>query len=194
MAPKPVPVIETDRLLLRSASPEYLDDWAERVFADPDVIRYMPRRNMTPHERAERALNVYNRLWEEHDIGGWLVTSKTDGQFIGSCEIEYLDDTDEYELGYALGKAHWGQGIATEAALAAVRFGFESANLERIIAVVVPENTASWRVLEHIGFVYEKQARYYDLDVVYYAINHDQFQADSSFYRVHEEGLPRSFR
>jgi len=78
-----------------------------------------------------------------------------DGQLIGSCEIEYLDETDEYELGYALGKAYWGQGIATEAAQAAVRFGFESAKLDRIIAVVVPENIASWRVLEHVGFIYE---------------------------------------
>lgn len=117
-------------------------------------------------------------------MGGWVITDKVDSQLIGSCEIEYLDETDEYELGYALGKAYWGKGIATEAARATLRFGFESAHLERIIAVVVPVNKASWRVLEHIGFVYEKNARYYDLEVVYYAITHNQFQHDGSFHRV----------
>jgi len=123
-------------------------------------------------------------LWEKHSIGGWVITDKVSGRLIGSCEIEYLDDTDEYELGYALGKTHWGKGIATETARAAVRFGFEQANLNRIIAVVVPDNTASWKVLEHIGFVFEKKVNYYDLDVVYYAITQDQFNIDGSFFQV----------
>ncbi len=181
-----IPEIETEHLMLRQATITHLNDWAARVFADSDVIHYMPKRDMTPYARAERALNNYNRLWTEHKVGGWVITDKVDDQLIGSCEIEYLDETDEYELGYALSKAYWGKGIATETARAAVRFGFESAQLERIIAVVVPENTASWRVLEHIGFVYEKNARYYDLDVVYYAITRDKLRADNSFYRVHD--------
>ena len=180
-----IPEIETERLLLRQSTTAHLNDWAERVFADPEVIRYMPKRDMTPYARAERALNNYARLWMQHKIGGWVITDKVDGQLIGSCKIEYLDDTDEYELGYALSKSYWGKGIATETARAVTRFGFESVRLDRIIAVVVPDNTASWRVLEHIGFVYEKKAYYYDLDVVYYAITRDTFKTDDSFYRVH---------
>ena len=184
MALLTIPEIETERLILRQATEAHLDDWAARVFADPDVIRYMPKRDMTPYARAERALNNYNRLWVEHKVGGWVIVNKIDGQLIGSCEIEYLDDTDEYELGYALSKAFWGKGIATEAARAALRYGFETVKLERIIAVVVPENAASWRVLEHIGFLFEKNANYYDLDVVYYGINRNQFRPDGSFYRL----------
>lgn len=179
-----IPNIETERLVLCPPTTAHLKDWADRVFADPEVIRYMPARDMTPYARAERALNLYNRLWERHPVGGWVIIDKVDDQFIGSCEIEYLDETDEYELGYALGKAYWGKGIATEAARAATRFGFEYGELDRIIAVVIPENTASWKVLEKIGFVYEKEAHYYDLDVVYYAITPDLFQDNSSFFRV----------
>ena len=180
-----IPEIETERLMLRQATNDHLNDWAERVFADPEVIRFMPKRDMTPYARAERAFNNYNNFWAEHKVGGWIITDKVDGQLVGSCEIEYLAETDEYELGYALSKSYWGKGIATEAARAATRFGFESAKLERIIAVVIPENTASWHVLEHIGYVYEKRARYYDLDVVYYAITCDMFRVDDSFYQVH---------
>jgi len=184
MSSKKIPEIETKRLLLRQVTSADLDAWAERVFADPEVVRFMPKRDMTPLQRAERAFNNYNRLWEERGIGGWVITDKKDGEFIGSIEIEYLDDTDEYELGYCMRKDYWGRGISTEAARAVVRFGFENANLNRIMAVVVPENTASWKVLEHVGLVYEKNARYYDLDVVYYAITHGQFKADNCFYRV----------
>jgi RimJ/RimL family protein N-acetyltransferase len=181
-----VPEIETERLVLRQAATSDLDEWGQRVFADPDVIRYMPKRDMSPRARAERAKGVYDRNWAQHGYGGWVVTDKSDRQLIGSCELEYLEETDEVELGYALAKAYWGKGIATEAARACVRFGFENARLERIIAVVLPENIASWRVLEHIGFVYEKDAHYYDIDVVYYAITLEQFRADDSLYRVRE--------
>jgi len=180
-----IPEIETKRLMLRRATNDDLNDWAERVFADPEVIRYMPKREMTPYERAQRALNLYDNLWTKYKVGGWIITDKANGQLVGSCEIEYLDETDEYELGFALSKAYWGKGIATEAARAATRFGFENAELKKIIAVVVPENNASWHVLEHIGFVYEKKAKYYDLEVIYYAINRDAFRVDDSFYQVH---------
>lgn len=179
-----VPELETARLLLRQVIINDLDEWGQRIYADPEVIRYMPKRDMTPRARAERAFGVYNKLWAEHPYGGWLVTDKADGRLVGHCELEYLPETDEVELGYALAKPYWGRGIATETARAAVRFGFENAKLERIMAVVVPENTASRRVLEHIGFVFEKNAHYYDLEVVYYEIKRDQFQLDSSFYRV----------
>lgn len=117
--------VETERLILRRPTKADLHDWAALVFADSEVIRYMPKRDMTPLERAERALNNYNQLWSEHPVGGWVIINKDHGQLIGSCEIEYLDDTDEYELGYALSRKAWGKGIATEAAAAATRFGFE---------------------------------------------------------------------
>jgi len=187
MALLSIPKIETERLILRQALPIDLDDWAGQVFGVPEVIQYMPKRDMTPLQRAERAFNNYNKLWEEYSLGGWIITDKQSGKFIGSIEIEYLDDTDEYELGYCMGKDHWGKGIATEAGRAVVRYGFETVKLDRIIAVVVPENIASWRVLEHIGLVFEKKAVYYDLDVVYYAITREQFHPGDSFYMLYEQ-------
>ncbi len=188
MARSSVPQVETSRTLLREATIDDLDEWASRVFADPEVVRYMPKRDLTPRARAERAYGVYSRLWAERPYGGWLITDKAGGELIGSCELEHLPDAGEVELGYALAKRYWGKGLASEVARAVTRFGFESANLERIMAVVVPENAASWRVLEKAGFAFEKNARYYDLDVAYYAITRERFSRDDSFYKVH---LPR---
>jgi RimJ/RimL family protein N-acetyltransferase len=179
-------ILETERLILRPPTLDDLDDWATKLFADPEVMRYMPKRDLTPRENAERALNMSNTLWLTHQYGGWVIIDKSDGQRIGRCGLGYLEETGEVELGYALARAYWGRGIATEAARACVRFGFETAELEKIMAVVVPANTASWRVLRHIGFVFEKNAVYYDLDVAYYAIRLDQFQDGDSLYITSE--------
>ena len=178
-----VPEIETDRLLMRRITLDDLDEFARRIFADPDVIRYMAKRDMTPQERAKRVYTVSNQNWLTHGYGGWLITDKADGQLIGECEFD-TEEVSGVELGYSLAKAYWGKGIATEAARAATRFGFENAKLERIVAVVVPDNEASWRVLERIGFVYEKRTHAYGFDVVYYAITREQFQPGNAFYRV----------
>jgi ribosomal-protein-alanine N-acetyltransferase len=66
-----------------------------------------------------------------------------------------------------------------------VRFAFERAQVERIVGVALPDNVGSWRVLEHSGFVFEKKARFYDLDVVSYAITPETFEPGDAFYRVH---------
>jgi ribosomal-protein-alanine N-acetyltransferase len=178
-----VPELETERLLLRHLTPDDLDEFGRRIFADPEVIRYLPRRDMTPRERAERAYRIFDENWSRHRYGGWLITDKLDGQPIGACDLD-PEEPSEVELGYSLATAYWGKGLATEAARAAVRFGFENAGLERIVAVVVPENTASSRLLERIGFVHEKKARRHGFDVVYYALRRDQFQPGNEFYRV----------
>jgi len=178
-----VPQLETERLLLRRLTTDDLDEFGRRIWADPEVVRYLPRRDMTPRERAERAYDTFNRSWSSHGYGGWLITDKLDGGLIGACDLD-LDESGDVELGYSLARAHWGKGLATEAVRAAVRFGFENAGLERIIAVVSPENTASWRLLEQIGFVHEKKASRYGSDVVYYGIRRHQFRPDDSFYRV----------
>lgn len=177
-------IVETDRLILRPPTLDDVDDYAAKISADPDVMRYLPKRDMTPRERAERGVRLLNKSWDEYSYGGWVIVKKSDGQLIGSCDILYLNDTDGVELGYDIAKAQWGQGIATEAARACVRFGFETAKLNRIMAVVVPENTASWRALERIGFIFEKKTVYFDLDVVCYAIRPEQFHYGNSFYQV----------
>ena len=143
----------------------------------------MPKRDIAPYERAERALRVSNENWLTHGYGGWVIRDKSDGQLVGSCDLD-SEELGEVELGYCLAKAYWGKGLATEVARAVVHFAFEDLKLERLVAVVVPENIASWKLLEQIGFTFKKKAHYYGWDVVYYGIRRDQFQYTDSFYRV----------
>lgn len=163
--------IQTHRLLLREFISSDLDEYTALIFADAEVMRYLPKRNTPPRERAERTMNFFNDHHAEYGWGPWAVVEKASGELLGHCGLRYLAEIDETEVLYALGKKFWGEGYATEAARASIDFGFREIKLERIIALAVPENIASRKVMEHCGLKYVKDARLFDLDVVYYALN-----------------------
>ena len=184
MAPAQISDIETERLILRGPISGDVDDWAAVIFADPMVMRYMPRVSVAPEEMAKSMVAWFTQLREQQQVGGWLITKKTDSQFVGHCILAYRDAFGECELGYALGQAFWGQGYGTEAARAVARYGFEQANLDRMFAVAFPENQPSWRILQQLGFVYEKDVTHYNLPLAYYGLQRDQFVPSTAFYRL----------
>jgi len=76
---------------------------------------------------------------------------KSTGEQIGLAGLKYLEELGEGDVAFRMIRTHWGLGLATEAALASVRFGFADVDLKRIIGLVMPENIASVRVLEKTG-------------------------------------------
>jgi ribosomal-protein-alanine N-acetyltransferase len=106
----------------------------------------------------------------------WAVIHKADGKLIGRCGLCFLDKTPEVELGYLLDKSYWRRGLATEGSHASLKYGFEVIRLEKIVAIAKPENIASRRVMEKVGMKYEKDAYFYNTNVVYYAISRDVYQ------------------
>ncbi|OGO29455.1 MAG: hypothetical protein A2W33_06800 [Chloroflexi bacterium RBG_16_52_11] len=174
------PAIETERLLLRPFSTADLDDWAGSIFADPDVTRYLPKQDIPPHQRTERALKYVQEHWARHGYGLWAVTGRTSGQFMGQGGLNYLEETGEVEVDYALAKVYWGRGIATEMTRASLQFGFEYLGLERILGRAMPKNIASRRVLERTGMLFVKDTHLFSLDLVNYAIVREQFRVDHS--------------
>jgi RimJ/RimL family protein N-acetyltransferase len=193
-----IPVVETERLVLRGPMPADADVYATFV-TDPDFVRYVPRSKVirTPQERAERMIGIYQQRWDARPLSamGWAAIRKEDGQLIGLCGIEQLSGTNDGELDYLLGKPYWSQGFATEAARAMVRFAFENTGWDRVVAAIVPANIASSRVVDHLGFVYEKHVNYYELTgadsfvlddpiVALYALPRERFQPSGAFYRA----------
>lgn len=198
MVPGAIPEIETERLLLRGPTSADIDAWAT-LLADPDVLRYLPKRAITPRERAERSFNGIALGWQQQPVSdiGWVITLKGAGQLIGWCGAGTVEGSNEAELVYSLGKPYWGQGFATEAARACVRFGFENTSWERMVAAIIPGNVASRRVLEHLGFVYEKDVNYYEMTgdttmeldspiVPYFALRRELFVPGHAFYHLHD--------
>jgi [ribosomal protein S5]-alanine N-acetyltransferase len=85
------------------------------------------------------------------------VSSKVPANRSGLAGLKYLDELGEVDVAYRLLLAHWGQGLATEVALASVRYGFADLGLKRIIGLVMPKNIASLRVLEKTGLRYTEE-------------------------------------
>ena len=168
------PTLETPRLILRPFVPGDLDHLAE-ILTDPDVTRYLPGGTPRTYEQSEQILNFIIDHWNQHGFGWWAVTLKATGELIGWCGLKLVETTGETEVLYTFVKAQWGQGYATEAARASLRYGFETLKLDRIIAVAVPENRASRHVMEKLGMKYDGIAFYYNSDLASYSITRQAF-------------------
>jgi ribosomal-protein-alanine N-acetyltransferase len=175
-------MIETERLVLRPFKPEDLDELVQ-LRADPLVMRYIGDQS---REKVEQRLQYYISHYEPHGFGMWAVIDKGTRAMVGWCGLVFLDETPEVEVGYGVARDYWGRGLMTEAARASLRYGFERAGLERIVAVAMPENTASRRIMEKLGMRYEKNVFHYGHDLVYYAIKREDFQPGDSFYLLHK--------
>jgi RimJ/RimL family protein N-acetyltransferase len=165
-----IPELRTERLLLRAIQPEDVDEYYQRLFADPEVMRYLPGGEPLPRERLDGLVERSHGHWEQHGYGVWVVCDGQDGEIRGQCGLRYVDEVEETEILYAYSRSSWGRGLATEAGRAALAFGFEETPLQRIIAYAVPDNVASTRVMEKLGMELEGKDRLWDLDLVRYAI------------------------
>ena len=150
-------ILETNRLLLRHL---HLFDVEplQQVFADAEVMRFGSGVQTTPWIRAwvQECLENYYRNW---GFGPWAVVEKHRHQVLGYCGLFYFPDINgqpEVEIGYRLGRPHWGQGYATEAVLAVRDYSFSVLCLPRLIAMIDPHNLASIRVAHKAGLRYEK--------------------------------------
>jgi ribosomal-protein-alanine N-acetyltransferase len=164
------PRIETERLILREFDDGDVGDVA--FFTDPDVMRFIPR---GAWKRGE-VESIFPRMvarrsdeWRNTGYGMWAVVLKSSAAVIGHCGLQRLEDSDEIEVYYLLDKPHWNQGIATEATLAALRFADEL-GLKNIVAVAMPENGASQRVMQKAGMTHVDRAHHYGLDLVKYEL------------------------
>jgi RimJ/RimL family protein N-acetyltransferase len=173
-----LPRIETPRLLLRPFIPDDAED-LYRIYSHPDLFRYMSNEKPLLWEQTSALIDSFTEYWKRHKFGVWAVVNKTNQRLIGHCGFKFLESTPEVQIGYLLLKSYWGRGIGTEAASAALKYGFEVAQLNRVVAIAKPENIASRRVMEKIGMNYEKDAYYYDNDVVYYSISRDAYQLEA---------------
>jgi RimJ/RimL family protein N-acetyltransferase len=146
---------ETARLRLRRLRGSDIDAVATMV-GDPEQMRFYPR----PKTRSEVAdwLAWNLGLYEERGFGTWYLESALGGGFVGYCGIRpvVVDGDGEVELAWHIKKTFWNRGLATEAAGAATRLGFERFGLSRLVALIHPDNGPSRRVAEKLGMAPER--------------------------------------
>jgi len=148
-------VLETERLSLR---PMRRDDAKPlmRLFGDPFFMESFGR---GPFDESEMSAWVARNLahQEQHGYGLFTIVLRRSEQVIGDCGLEVmeLEGEREVELGYDLRRDLWGNGYATEAALAVVEHAFGQLGLHRLVSMIRVGNSRSARVAERLGMVRE---------------------------------------
>lgn len=149
---------ETERLLLREILPTDVD----AMFAmdsDPEVHRYLGNNPVKDKEQIRGAIEFIRGQYVEFGIGRWAIVDKKTNQFIGWAGLKYVTEETNghinyFDLGYRLNKQYWGNGFATEAALACIEYGFKILELNEIYAMVDQENDGSNKIMKKVGFTF----------------------------------------
>lgn len=164
-----IPILSTERLTLRPFTEADAGPLLS-ILSQDQILRYFPRPDPPDMARVQRLIAGQLRHWEEHGLGWWAVELTATGELIGWNGLHYLPETDEVEVGYLLSRLQWGQGLATEGARAALRFGTDTLGLSSIVGIVHPENVASQRVLEKAGLTFISQADYFGMHAYRYVV------------------------
>jgi ribosomal-protein-alanine N-acetyltransferase len=174
---------ETARLRLLPFRIADLDE-AHRLWTDPDMRRYLWDDEIISRETAREALEVSAASFESQAFGYWRVLSKGAPALIGFAGLRTFGDPSEVELLYGLLPAWWGRGLATEAARAVLRFGFEELGLARIFGRTDPPNAASVRLLQRCGMKLLGVKPAGGLEVAEYVLERQDFRSPETSFEI----------
>jgi RimJ/RimL family protein N-acetyltransferase len=167
----------TDRLTAR--------DWtaadvpaAFAIYGSDEVMRWLgpkPRRAVaTLAEMTDRVNAMAGRAAARPDYGLWPLVLRATDELVGAVLLQPLPDSDVVEIGWHLNPAYWGHGYATEAAQGALTLAFGPRELERVVAVVDPDNLRSQAVCRRLGMIYQGQtSEYFGLTLELFEITTD---------------------
>ena len=143
-------VLETERLRLRGFRNDDLDTYAA-ICADPEVMQYIGTGATLNRTDTWRSMANILGHWQLLGYGMFAIESKATGELMGRAGFLDPPGWPGFEVGWLLGRSHWGHGYALEAAIASRDYAFASLGREKIISLIRPGNTRSVRVAERLG-------------------------------------------
>jgi RimJ/RimL family protein N-acetyltransferase len=180
--------LSTSRLLLtRMRESDYPDLY--RMHQDPRVMATLGGVLFTEDQTRERMGRTLAH-WEQHGFGWWVARDPETGAFVGRGGLRrgnYGSDKVEVEVAYGLMPEFWGRGLAAELAAESVRVGFELLGLSELICFTEPTNVRSRRVMEKVGFVYERDGDWANRPHVFYRLTAEQWREKTA---IPEETRP----
>lgn len=147
-------IIATERLILRLWKDADFAPFAE-MNADPRVREFFP--SVLSREESDAAIHYFQDAYAKDGFCLFAAELIANGEFIGYVGMQRMNfavpsvTQPAVEIGWRLSRAHWGKGLATEGARGVVRYAFETLGLREIVAITVPANIRSRRVMEKIG-------------------------------------------
>ena len=171
-------ILETERLLLR---PLTLDDsdFILELLNTEGWIKYIGDRNIKTNEQARNYLeNGPLKSYQTNGFGLSLVQLKTSNKSIGMCGLIKRDYLDHVDIGFAFLPDYTGMGYAYEVAKRTIQYAMNELQKENILAITLPENSSSIKLLEKIGFKYDKNFITEDTreELSLYSINKENFR------------------
>ena len=152
-------ILETERLSLQHLTAGDADFLIE-LLNDPSFIRNIGDRGVRTVQDAHAYVqNGPAASYAKNGFGLDLVILKDTGEPIGICGLIKRPTLDDVDIGYAFLPRHWSKGYAVEAASAVKQYAQDIIGLKRLVAIVDPLNLGSIRVLEKIGFTFEKMVK-----------------------------------
>ena len=181
-------MIETERLLLRNWRSEDFDTFVA-LTNTPGVMRWLAG-VQEPALLRERLASRFTAWQEELGFTFWVVERKADGELLGFCGLKIADDAGctvagDYEVAWRLREDAWGQGYATEAAIASLGFAFDRLGAKRVVAQTVSGNIPSWALMERLEMARRPDLDYVGPDwaegtVIVYVIGREEWQTRKS--------------
>jgi len=152
-------ILETGRLRLRKLT---VDDaeFILRLLNEASFIQSIGDKGVRTLEDARSyILTGPIASYDKFGFGLWLVENRTDGVPMGMCGLLKRDTLEDVDIGYALVPEFWSKGFAMEAAAAVLSYGKSDFGMKRIVAIVSPQNDSSIRLLEKLGFAFERMVK-----------------------------------
>ena len=147
------PTLETENLILRPFKDDDVDDYFG-VLDSPEVRRWLHIPESLDRSDAWQQMAWFVGQWELRGTGHWALEEKKSGQFVGRAGLHRPErhDWPGVEVGWLLHPDYWGRGYATEAGAAAVHYGFEDLQVDKLFSCILPENHRSQAVAKRLGF------------------------------------------
>jgi len=150
------PELRTRRLLLRRWREADREPFAA-LNADPEVMAHFP--HPLTRDRSHRMIELIEAEFERHDFGLWALEVIDTGQFVGFAGLNEVGFTAQFtpaiEVGWRLARTAWGHGYATEAARAALAYGFDNAVLSEVVSFTAVTNLRSQAVMRRLGMTHD---------------------------------------
>ena len=176
-------IITTDRLRLRPLSLADLEA-VHALWTEPGVRRFLFDDQVISREQAAGEIDGSAARFSTTGCGLWGVRLRGEPGLIGFCGYRPFHDPPQLQLLYGLHPDHWSKGLATEAARAMIRLGFEQLGLDVVVACADAPNAASLRVLAKAGMIFDRREDVSGLDTVFYVLDREKFKPADSFFEV----------
>ena len=151
----PFPELTTKRLKLRRGGPDDFDV-LHACFSDPQAMSFWGCPVSKSTIESERLLAIFAKTSSPYDHFAWAITDKKSGRCFGIVNYHHREQRHRrLEIGYIVSAADRRRGIATEAVAAMLDFCERELKVHRFNALIAPENAASIRLVERLGFTCE---------------------------------------